>query len=86
MKQIFKITTKQVLWTLSLVLMFALPVGTFAQTFTGSGNPQAVPAVGTGSFICPIAAQTESSANVALKGTVGADYSIRCLPFDGPRV
>ena len=74
MKQIFKITTKQMLWTLSMVILFALPVGTFAQTFTGMGNPQPVPPTGTGGFF---SMPTTSVANTSVLGTgpIGAGQS-----------
>ena len=64
------------LWTLSLVVLFALPVGTFAQTFTGMGNPQPVPVTGTGGFPCT-GGPTTSVANVAALGSgpIGAGQS-----------
>jgi len=80
MKQIFKITTKQVLWTMSLVVLFALPVGTFAQTFPGAGGGS-IPLTGTGGFPCA-GGPTTSVAPVTLVGTIGTNLEITNVTID----
>ena len=45
------------------------------QTYTGAGNPQSIPMVGTGGFPCT-GGPTTSVANVPLTGTIGPDHFI----------
>jgi len=53
-----------------------------AQTFTGGGNPQPIPTVGTGGFPCTGGPVTSVATVAGLAGTIGPDHFIDNVTLD----